>query len=146
MTPELTERLFAEFPDLFRGRHLPITQNLMGFGFECEDGWYDLIHQLAAAITAHAAEVGLKPLAMQVKQELGTLRFSVDKADAHIYALCAAAEQQSSTICEYCGAPGQLRYHRRQLLACCDQHAPPGSWVAAQRPSTDAGSQFGNHA
>ena len=41
MNPELTERLFTEFPELFRGRHLPVTQNLMGFGFECEDGWYD---------------------------------------------------------------------------------------------------------
>lgn len=134
MNPESTERLFTEFPDLFRGRHLPITQNLMGFGFECEDGWYDLIRQLAADITAHAEEAGLKPLAMQVKQELGALRFSVDKADAHVYALCAAAEQQSSTICERCGKPGQLRYHRRQLLACCDEHALPGSWIAAQQP------------
>jgi len=137
MSPELTERLFAEFPQLFRGRELPITQNLMGFGFECEDGWHPLIHQLAAAITAHAAYAGLNPLAVQVKQELGTLRFSVDKADAHIHALCAAAERQSSQICEQCGAAAQLRYHRRQLLARCDAHAPPGSWIAAQQPPAD---------
>ena len=78
MNPELTERLFAEFPELFRGRLLPVTQNLMGFGFECEDGWYDLIRQLATDITTHAAQVGLNPLAMQVKQELGTLRFWLD--------------------------------------------------------------------
>lgn len=134
MSPELTERLFAEFPELFRGRHLPITQNLMGFGFECEDGWYDLVRRLAADIVAHAADAGLKPLAVQVKQELGTLRFSVDKADAHIHSLCAAAERQSSLTCEKCGMPGQLRYYRRQLLARCDGHAPAGSWIAAQQP------------
>jgi hypothetical protein len=134
MNPELTERLFAAFPQLFRGRHLPITQNLMGFGFECEDGWYDLIRRLAADIAAHAADAGLNPLAVQVKQELGTLRFSVAQADAHIHALCAAAERQSSLTCERCGMPGRLRYHRRQLLARCDAHAPPGSWIAAQQP------------
>jgi len=134
MSPELTERLFAEFPELFRGRHLKITENLMGFGFECEDGWYALIRQLAADIAAHAARIGLKPLAVQVKQELGTLRFSVDQGDARIHALCAAAEHQSSLICELCGTPGQLRYHRRRLIACCEQHAPPGSWIAAQQP------------
>lgn len=134
MSPELTDLLFNEFPQLFRGRHLRITENLMSFGFECEDGWYALIRQLAANIAAHAAEAGLNPLAVQVKQEIGTLRFSVDKADAHIHALCAAAERQSSLTCEQCGAPGHLRYHRRQLLACCDEHAPPGSWIAAQQP------------
>ena len=136
MNPELTERLFTEFPELFRGRHLPVTQNLMGFGFECEDGWYDLIRQLAADITTHAAQVGLNPLAVQVKQELGTLRFKLDQADEHLYALCAAAERQSCTVCECCGAPGQLRYHRRRLLACCDEHAPPGSRIASQQPKS----------
>ena len=134
MNPELTERLFAEFPELFRGRHLPVTQNLMGFGFECEDGWHDLIHQFATDITTHATEAGLNPLAVQVKQELGTLRFRVDQADAHIHSLCAAAERQSCTVCERCGAQGQLRYHRRRLFACCDEHAPPGSWIAVQQP------------
>lgn len=134
MSPELTERLFAEFPELFRGRHLPVTENLMGFGFECEDGWYALIRQLASDIAAHATRAGLNPLAVQVKQEFGTLRFSVDQADTPIYKLCAAAERRSGLTCECCGAPGQLRYHRRRLLACCDEHAPAGSWITAQRP------------
>lgn len=137
MNPHLTERLFAAFPALFRGRQLPVTENLMGFGFDCGDGWYALIEQLATAISAHAAATGLNPLAVQVKQTFGTLRFDVDAADAHIQALCAAAEQRSSHICEQCGAPGALRYYRRRLLVCCDSHAPPGSWIAAQRPDAD---------
>ncbi len=134
MNLELTERLYAEFPQLFRGRHVSITQNLMGFGFECDDGWYGLIHQLAADITAYALQAGLDPLVVQVKEKLGTLRFSVDQADAYIDALCNAAEQQSSVMCEQCGAPGQLRYHRRWLLVRCDAHAPPGSRIAVEQP------------
>ncbi len=45
----------------------------------------------------------LGPLAVQVKQEPGTLRFSIDHADGHIHALYAAAERQSSLTCEQCG-------------------------------------------
>ena len=33
--PAGNERLFTEFPELFRGPPSPVTQNLMGFGFEC---------------------------------------------------------------------------------------------------------------
>lgn len=142
MTPELTEQLYTEFPELFRGRHLPITKNLMGYGFECSDGWYNLIRRLAADITAHATRIGLNPLAMQVKQELGLLRFSVDQADVFIHALCAAAEQESGAICEQCGASGQLRYYRRSLFVRCDEHAPMGNRIAVQQlPTADPSSE-----
>lgn len=143
MNPELTERLYAEFPELFRGRHLPITKNLMGYGFECGDGWYDLIRRLAANIAAYATRTGLNPLAMQVKQELGLLRFSVDQADVFIHALCAVAEQESGAICEQCGALGKLRYYRRSLLVRCDEHAPMGSRIAVQQlPTADPSSEM----
>lgn len=133
MSPELTEQLFAEFPELFHGRYLPITKNLMGYGFECGDGWYDLILRLATDITTYARQTGLNPLAMQVKQELGLLRFSTDQADAFIHDLCAAAERESGTVCEQCGASGQLRYYRRSLWVRCDEHAPSGSRIAVQQ-------------
>lgn len=37
MNPEHTQRLFDRFDHLYRGRHLPQTQNLMCYGFSCGD-------------------------------------------------------------------------------------------------------------
>jgi len=44
MKEELEHKLFKRFPLLFRGRHLSLKQNLMAFGIETGDGWYDIIY------------------------------------------------------------------------------------------------------
>jgi hypothetical protein len=43
MRKELELKLVENYPDFFRGRDEPLTQNLMVFGCECGDGWYDLV-------------------------------------------------------------------------------------------------------
>jgi hypothetical protein len=50
MKRELEEKLWKEFPLLYSGRTDPITQNLMGFGFECGSGWYQLIYNLSSQL------------------------------------------------------------------------------------------------
>ena len=108
MSPENTTRLFDDFPALFRGRFRPITENLMGFGFECGDGWFSLIHSLCAQIAAHAKSNKLHPLAVQVKEKYGSLRFYIHGADARINDRVEAADRASESICEVCGAPGRV--------------------------------------
>lgn len=44
MSPERETKLCKRFPLLFRGRHLSLRQNLMGFGCETGDGWYNIIY------------------------------------------------------------------------------------------------------
>ncbi|MBT3856132.1 MAG: hypothetical protein HOD90_01555 [Nitrospina sp.] len=107
MNNKLTEKLFAEFPELYRGRSEPITENLMSFGFSCGDGWFSLIHELSVKITKHSKEKGLNPKAKQVKQKMGGLRFYLEGGDTTTDLFCAEAEKCSFTICEDCGASGK---------------------------------------
>ena len=50
-----------------------------------------------------AAEV---PVAVQVKEKFGTLRFYLDNANAQAGAYVRFAEEMSACTCEQCGAPG----------------------------------------
>jgi ribosomal protein L37AE/L43A len=128
MNRENTEKLFNSFPQLYRGRALPLTQNLMGFGFECADGWYDLLYHLSHQITDYAAQAGLDPMAVQVKEKFGGLRFYLDAADERIYAMIDAAEVESYRTCEVCGRPGVLRVTQGGWYkTTCDVHAMPDS-------------------
>jgi hypothetical protein len=52
MTPELEDRLRDRYPQLLRDLRGDPTETALARGIECEDGWYDLIDRLLAAITA----------------------------------------------------------------------------------------------
>lgn len=53
MRKELDEKLCEDFPKIFAGRHGDMRQTCMCWGFECGDGWYDLIHDLCELIQGH---------------------------------------------------------------------------------------------
>jgi hypothetical protein len=62
MNAELEQKLVEAYPDFFVGRNEPLTQNLMAFGCECGDGWYELIDTFCR-LAKHA----LKPNRRYVK-------------------------------------------------------------------------------
>lgn len=94
----------------------------IGFGFECDDGWYDLIDELCSRITAHDKEGTV--VAVQIKEKFGGLRFYTegtlvidvlgqgrfDMGDESqsIQDLIHEYENRSYSICEVCGQPGRL--------------------------------------
>ena len=125
MNQEYTATLFQEFPHLYRGRHLPLTHNLMSWGFQCGDGWFAILYQLSQQITEYAAHHPdvQQVMAVQVKEKFGTLRFHVRGADAHIRALIDAAEVQSAQLCELDGTSGRLRVRQGHYQTLCDDHA-----------------------
>jgi hypothetical protein len=62
------------------------------------------------------------PIADQVKEKYGTLRFYVNRATDTQYNYIDFAELMSGRTCEECGKPGQTYYmgwHR----TLCDEHA-----------------------
>ena len=120
MNKELEKKLFTTFPRLFR-RHGRARRRVNGYGICTDDGWYKLIHELCVQIQKHAAENDLDPVALQVKEKLGGLRFYLRGADERIDALIDGAERRSFKICEVCGEPGQLRAHG-WLRTLCDKH------------------------
>jgi hypothetical protein len=126
-----THKLYADFPRLYR---LAIAGELMHYGIECEDGWFNLIHKLSADIEAEAARLALDeeawPAARQAKEKMGTLRFycaagTLDEEGRgmvpSIYSLIEQAAEESSTICEACGCPGTFRNSGAWLRTICDQ-------------------------
>lgn len=53
MRDDLDKGLVERFPKLFRDRYAPMSQTCMCWGFEHDDGWYNIIEMLCANIQSH---------------------------------------------------------------------------------------------
>lgn len=134
MNEGLSKKLLNDFPRLYRDRN----DSSMQYGFECGDGWFDLIYKLSQDVEAVARQSGLSPdspewpLCRQVKEKLGSLRFVVLATDKNhamyerISELRIAALNQSGKTCEYCGNPGEL-VTRHGISTLCPEHASNSS-------------------
>ncbi|NOT16381.1 MAG: hypothetical protein HOP21_12615 [Methylotenera sp.] len=110
-----TKKLYEAFPALYGDHDKPMSQTCMCWGFECGDGWFDLIWNLSKDIEAEADKAGLDsgsdnwPLAEQVKEKFGSLRFYIANGSKAIYDLIQQAEAKSCCTCEDCGLPGTTK-------------------------------------
>ena len=104
MNTSLTEALVTGFPDLYADYNQPMTQSCMAWGFECGDGWFNLIDELSAKLEPLGAA------AVQVKEKYGGLRYychAPTKTATEVFELVNNAEDESLKICELCGRPGE---------------------------------------
>ena len=70
-----------------------------------------------------SSNLGIKPpVAVQVKEKFGTLRFYVDGYHESIGKRIDQAEAESAQICEVCGNKGQQR-SQGWVRTLCDWHA-----------------------
>ena len=128
MRKELDEELCRKYPQIFCNRHAPMTQTAMCWGFDCGDGWYNIIDAVCAMIQNHERtnklnNVVMPPvIATQVKEKYGTLRFYYTGGDDYINGVVAMAEYMSRVTCETCGAPGEIR-EDGWIRTLCDEHA-----------------------
>jgi len=104
MNSENTKKLLTAYPLLYR--------NLREWGFECGDGWFDLVWQLSAEIELAAHLEGIPensdswPSVGVLKNKFGDLRvqFTAPVSD-NIHGLVEKARDKSVEICELCAAP-----------------------------------------
>jgi len=76
MDKKLQDKLYKKYPKIFVQHKLPCTETAMCWGFECDDGWYNLIDMLCGLIQWDIDENGYPEItASQVKEKYGTLRF-----------------------------------------------------------------------
>ena len=135
MSPELDKKLCEKYPKIFRDRHAPVTETCMSWGFECGDGWYQILDSLCGQIQSYvdwknrSAEAGYKNfepveqvVAVQVKEKFGGLRFYYDGGDQHISGMVRMAESWAACTCEKCGKPGFSRTGG-WIRTLCDEHA-----------------------
>ena len=138
-----------------------MKETAMCWGFECGDGWYNLIDTLCVLLTSDYRsaqsrynsikdkvdqpqwegskkivtqemiddakakldeETAKVPVASQVKEKFGGLRFYVNGATDKHWNYINFAESMSYTICEECGAPGKT-YTDGWHMTLCDIHA-----------------------
>lgn len=96
---------------------------------ECGEGWYDIIAKLSSELEKWIIKYIQNnpddynpPMALQVKEKFGTLRFYVSSATEEIHKLISATEIESGKICEFCGVPGQrdkINYWVKTLCPEC---------------------------
>ena len=53
MREELDKKLCETYPKMMVDRNKPMTETCMCWGFECGDGWYDLLNHLMSGIQHH---------------------------------------------------------------------------------------------
>jgi hypothetical protein len=100
-----TQKILTDFPDLFSFYYEPTKPLIpMVFGFECGDGWFDIIYNLSAKISKLDPDCR----AMQVKEKFGGLRFytggvNIDVSD-EVWKVIDEAEEMSYMTCEKCGS------------------------------------------
>lgn len=109
MNQELTERLYSDFPELYRGYTKSETLSSMCWGFQCDDGWYELIRHLSQQLADYAKNHPASSIeATQVKEKFGWLRFDLAEADVAVLKMIEQACLRSRTTCERSGQPGVL--------------------------------------
>lgn len=127
MRKELDEALCAKYPEIFKHRNGDMRTTAICWGFECGDGWYNIIDNLCATIQNREYNnkrnnIQIAPVvATQVKEKYGTLRFYYSGGDDYIDGAVSMAEYMSEVTCEKCGAPGKLQSYGWAYTAC-DKH------------------------
>ncbi len=118
MRQELDDFLCQRYPGIFCDRHNSAGQTGMCWGFECGDGWFDIINELCAEISAHIAAGEMQAVvATQVKSKVGSLRFYFKNRASNplACAMIEVAQRRSELTCEQCGgyfAEGSDRMRR----------------------------------
>jgi len=117
MDLRLENQIFARFK-FFHPRR-PVTEGRMCFGFECDNGWFQLIWDLCTRIEElhppHDFEV------LQVKEKFGGLRFYTSASSKKIMQCIHAAGRDSFHVCELCGHKGSLRQRGLWLKTLCNE-------------------------
>ena len=112
MNDKLDELLCQRYPKMMVNRDKSMMETCMCWGFECGDGWFNILDQLMGSIQHHIdwknkkEEVVAQVTLNQVKEKFGTLRFYYSGGDDYIDGLVTMAESMSGVTCEECGLPG----------------------------------------
>lgn len=134
MRQELDKMLCEKYPKMMVNRHKSMQETTMCWGFECGDGWYNILNQLMSQIQHHIdwkqngkekfnqGDGCVQVTLDQVKEKFGTLRFYYTGGDDAIRGMVHLAEAMSSVTCETCGNAGKFR-GKGWFYTSCDEHA-----------------------
>ncbi len=108
ISDKIKEDANKDNPEIY-GKKIKFIWDLMVFGLEVNDGWYDLLDETFGKIQDHLNKhPDLEFKLEQVKEKYGTLRIYYYGGDDYIDNIITQAEKDSEHICEVCGARGKL--------------------------------------
>lgn len=107
------------------------------FGFECNDGWADVIEATLWLVQQRAEVSALDVKVTQVKEKFGQLRIYHRGGDESIGAAFEIAELLSGSVCEMCGMPGGAICIDGWLQTRCGQHSGPGQIARDENLKSD---------
>jgi len=127
MRKQLEEKLYHDYPKIFRQKDLPMSQTAMCWGLNCSDGWYWLINNLCFQLQFDIDKNHYPQIEFtQVKEKFGLLRIyytyaedayvkRTEKQQNDIQKITAAqdgmidfAMSLSESICEECGSTDRV--------------------------------------
>lgn len=93
----------------------------------CGIGWYELLRAFFDEAGAAGRRAATRITILQIKEKFGGLRiyFQMDGDETSVQAVRDAehaAEAASFSVCEACGAAGELRDHGGWMVTLCDAH------------------------
>ncbi len=125
MKTELQEKLFDKYHKIFRDKDESPMETAICWGIECGDGWYWLIDNLCSTIQRYYDNNGEnlgfnQPIATQVKEKYGGLRFYTNGGDDTIHGMIWLAESLSYSICEKCGSQENVKTTSGWNVTLCE--------------------------
>ena len=106
-------------------RDKPMTETAMCWGFDCGNGWFQILNQRMGNIQNHIdwqnrnGEVVPQVTVDQVKEKFGTLRFYYTGGDDVIDGMVSMAESMSGVTCETCGNPSTVQNNNGWMRSIC---------------------------
>jgi hypothetical protein len=122
MQESLEKRIF----DRFRFFHPEndVTKSLMRYGFQCHDGWFDLLWNLFEEVEKIVDSKDDFEI-LQVKSKNGVLRIwtkDCPSISGLINNVVKNAVEKSGRTCEICGEVGSKRIIKGWIWTLCDPH------------------------
>ena len=138
-----TLALVAAAPLLYRLHGDTKTGWSIRYGFECGDGWFDLLMRLSVKIEADLKAMLTEgkqrqdlPCVHQVKEKFGTLRFHMSQFAQWREWITEAAKASGQT-CERCGLPGSSHIRSGFIKTLCPAHAAQEGFGPVELPEPE---------
>lgn len=120
MKDELEAKLKEKYPNLYRSEGVRWALS----GFECGDGWFNLLDECSAKIEAELVQMNMRDrhqfYAQQIKEKFGTLRFYMNSSTEAMNKAISEAEEKSYVTCEECGAGESKQRQGGWIRTLCD--------------------------
>lgn len=130
MTLELELQLVNKFPELCKQYGGDMKETCFAFGFECYDGWFNLIEETLSEIDKISKENSIDVSIAQIKQKFGKLVIYLDFEPSEkpnkdgiqeIYKVIDSAYTKSEKISEISGLPGKIRNVNNWMIALTEE-------------------------